>query len=60
MVWRQQCTTIGSPAMSASGLRGSLVAPIREGITIKGLAISASFPSYLHVFIWFRGYSLPE
>jgi hypothetical protein len=28
-------------------LRGSLIAPIREGITIKGLAIYASFPSYL-------------
>jgi hypothetical protein len=40
---RQTCTIIGSPAMSARGLRGSRVAPIRAGMTIKGLAIGASF-----------------
>jgi hypothetical protein len=46
MARRQQWTIIGSPAISASGLRGSLVAPIRDGMTIKGLAIGPSFPFY--------------
>src|SRR5215475_2667605 len=32
---RRTCTIIGSPAMSASGLPGSLVAAIRAGMTIK-------------------------
>jgi hypothetical protein len=33
-------------------LRGSRVAPILAGITIKGLAICPSFPSYLAVNAW--------
>src|SRR5262245_60676956 len=32
---RKTCTIIGSPAISASGLPGSLVAAIRAGMTIK-------------------------
>jgi hypothetical protein len=42
-------------------LRGSRIAPIREGITIKGLAIRASFPSYSARFnAWLRQFALAE